>query len=66
LLAAGKSADAKDRAMLVLHNAPKNIDARLLLSNADALLGNSNDALGEARDAVTMALIGWRSISISR
>jgi len=55
LLAAGKSADAKDRAMLVLQSAPKNIDARLLLSNADALLGNSNDALGEARDAVTMA-----------
>src|SRR6267378_2987150 len=55
LLAAGKSADAKDRAMLVLHSVPKNVDAHILLSNAHALLGNSNDALREARDAVTMA-----------
>jgi len=55
VLAGGKSQDAKDRAAAVLHTDPKNLDAQLLLSNADTLLGNLKDAVREAQDAVAMA-----------
>jgi tetratricopeptide (TPR) repeat protein len=55
MLAGGRSQDAKDRAMLVLHSDPANTDAQLLLSNADALLGNLKDALREANQAVAGA-----------
>src|SRR5260370_16023775 len=41
--------------MLVLGKAPQNMDAQILLSNADTVLGNLQDALVEARDAVKMA-----------
>jgi tetratricopeptide (TPR) repeat protein len=55
MLAGGRSQDAKDRAMLVLHSDPADIDAQVLLSNADALLGNLKDALREANEAVAGA-----------
>src|SRR6516164_7852496 len=38
LLAAGKGAEAKKKAELVLQGDPSNIDARILLSNAEAIL----------------------------
>ena len=55
VLAGGKSQDAKDRAMAVLHTDPKNLDALLLLSNADTLLGNLKDARQDAQDAIATA-----------
>src|SRR5208283_1603323 len=55
LLAAGKGQEAKDRALLVLHNNPRYADAQVLLSSADAVLGNIKEALQEAQEAVQMS-----------
>src|ERR1700676_3659179 len=55
ILAGGKNQDARDRALAVLHNDPKNLDAQLLLSNADALSGRLTDARQEAQDALAVA-----------
>jgi tetratricopeptide (TPR) repeat protein len=55
MLAGGKNQDAKDRALVVLHSDPKNLDAEILLSNADTLMGNLKDAVDEAQAAVTLA-----------
>src|SRR5580765_323392 len=54
-LGGGKFQDAKARAMLILHNNPNDVDAKILLSNADTGLGNQKDALSEAREAVELA-----------
>jgi tetratricopeptide (TPR) repeat protein len=55
LLAGGKNKDAKDRALAVLHTDLTNLEAQLLLSNADALMGNLKDAHQEAQDAIALA-----------
>src|SRR3984893_17423 len=44
-LRGGKAQDAKDRALVVLQSNPKNADAQIVLSSADAALGNSKVAL---------------------
>ena len=54
-LRGGKVQDAKDRAQLILHSNPKNLDAQLLLSSADAALGDSKAALAEGVAAIHMA-----------
>src|SRR5215831_16205577 len=48
----GKFQEAKDRALLILRSNPNDVDAKILLSDADAGLGNQKDALAEARDAL--------------
>jgi tetratricopeptide (TPR) repeat protein len=53
-LAGGKRQEATGRALLVLKGNPKDADAQMLLSNADAL-GNVKDALKEAQDAIQMS-----------
>src|SRR5271167_1445937 len=52
LLAGGKAQEAKNRALLILHRNASNVEAQVLLSNADARLGNLKAALQEAKDAV--------------
>src|SRR6266567_3848197 len=54
-LGGGKAQDAKDRALLVLRSNPKDVEAQILLSGADAILGNQKEALSEAREAVNLA-----------
>src|SRR6516162_6544589 len=54
-LAGGKPQQAKDRALLMLHQNPENADAKMLLSNADAALGHLTEALAEAKEATAMA-----------
>jgi cellulose synthase operon protein C len=54
-LQGGKAQDAKDRALVILGSNPKNADAQIVLSSADAALGNSKAALAEAKDATQMA-----------
>src|ERR1700730_10198154 len=54
-LRGGKAQDAKDRAVVILRSNPKNADAQMVLSSADAALGNSKDALREAQEATVMA-----------
>src|ERR1700730_13837245 len=49
-LRGGKAQDAKDRALVILQSNPKNADAQILLSSADAALGDSKDALREAQE----------------
>ncbi len=51
----GKSQDAKDRALLILRSDPKNVEAQVVLSSADAALGDSKKALQEATEATQMA-----------
>lgn len=55
LLSAGKGEQAKVRANILLKGSPKNLEAQILLSDADTLLGNSKDAVEEAREAVRIA-----------
>jgi tetratricopeptide (TPR) repeat protein len=54
-LRGGKAQDAKDRALLVLKNDPKNSDAQIVLSSADTSLGDSKAAVQEAIEATHMA-----------
>jgi tetratricopeptide (TPR) repeat protein len=54
-LGGGKLQEAKERALLILHGNPKDVDAEMLLSDADGALGNQKDALSEAREAVNLA-----------
>src|ERR1700733_16088958 len=54
-LRGGKAQDAKDRALVILQSNPKNADAEMVSSSADAALGNSKDALREAQEATVMA-----------
>ncbi len=54
-LRGGKVQEAKDRAQLILRNNPKNLEAQLLLSSADAALGDSKAALAEGIAATEMA-----------
>src|SRR5882724_4055437 len=51
----GKAQEAKDRALLILRSSPKDVEAQMLLSGADAALGNQKEALSEAREAVNLA-----------
>ncbi len=51
-LSGGGPAQAKEKAELILQNDPGNVDARILLSNAEAILGDKDDALKEAQEAV--------------
>lgn len=51
LLAGGKPQDAKDRALLILGNNPKHVEAQILLSDADLALGHTKEALKEAGEA---------------
>src|SRR5258708_8440662 len=46
-LGSGRLQAANERAVLILHSDPSNIDAKILLSDADDCLGNQNDALKE-------------------
>jgi tetratricopeptide (TPR) repeat protein len=55
LFAAGKSQEAKDRALLILRSNPQHADAQMLLANSDAVLGNLKAAIGEADRATEMA-----------
>ncbi len=59
LFAAGKTQEAKDRALLILRGNPQHADAQMLLANSDAVLGN----LKAARAAVfiTLASIQMRA-----
>ena len=54
-LGGGKLQEAKERALLILRGNPKDVDAEMLLSDADGSLGNQKDALSEAREAVNLA-----------
>ena len=54
-LGGGKAQDAKDRALVILQSNPKNADAQVVLSSADAALGDSKTALREAQEATVMA-----------
>ena len=54
-LRGGKAQDAKDRALVILQSNPKNADAQIVFSSADAALGNLKDALREAQEATLMA-----------
>src|SRR5580765_2135002 len=53
-LGGGRPKEAKDRAILLLQNNPKDVDAKILQSNADSALGNQKEALAEAREAVQL------------
>src|SRR6266436_6592648 len=53
-LGGGKPQEAKERALLILRSSPKDVDAKMLLSESDAVLGNQKDALSEAREAVDL------------
>src|SRR5215467_9057495 len=53
---ANKFQEGKDVALVILRSNPSDVDAKILLSNADAGLGNQKDALDEARDASRGAL----------
>src|SRR5262249_39385723 len=55
LLGARKIQDAKDRVLMVLEKDPKNADAKMLLSDAEAALGNQKDSLALAAEAVALA-----------
>lgn len=54
-LAGGGASQAKDTALLILKNNPSDVDARILLSNAEALLGDQAGALTSAQEAVANA-----------
>ena len=53
-LRGAKPQEAKDRALLILHGSPKNVDAQIVLSSADAALGDSKSSLQEALDATQL------------
>src|SRR5579862_3633665 len=54
-LAGRKGQEAKDHASTVLQSDPKNVDALILASDADALLGDLKKALQEAQAATAAA-----------
>ncbi len=54
LLASQKFIEAKEKAQLVLQKDPKNVDAHLLLANADAGLNNLEASLREVQEAIQL------------
>jgi tetratricopeptide (TPR) repeat protein len=62
MLAAGKAQDAKDRANTVLQGDPGNIDAQILVTNADAVLGDTKSALIGAQQAVASGASPLRAL----